>query len=595
MQGNRAPKVTAVIDDIVLEVGAENAEIDAAGHFGDDDGDVLRFFAVSADTEVATVSVTDTIVTVTPRRLGTARATIMASDGSLAVWQNVAVTVVPPSNRAPQAVGAMDSMSIVVNGPGRAVNVASNFSDPDDDRLSFSAASSDTDKAVAHILGSVVTVSPVNLGGAEIRVTASDADGLTASQSMRVQVVRANRAPQVVIPVADITLQIGGDSHAVNLERHIEDPDGDTLSYAIRTSDADVAAVAVTDSILTVAPLVVGDAVLAITADDGKLTTSTSLIVIVSPASPAQTNRAPQVASPIEDITLLAGGHKTETDITAHFNDPDGDALAYFAAAVDPHVAVASISGTKMAITPVSIGTTSVTVIASDGDLTATQEVPVTVVAGPNRPPVAAGTLEDISLTVGGNAAIMNVANSFNDPDGDTLSYFASSDNAKIATVTLSGTIVTVKPVAVGAATATIMANDGVLGASRKFSVTVAPAANRAPMRLGIIQPIAVTSRRRGRASERRRQFQRSRWRIVALFRRVIGYVDCGRRGAGHGSDNSAASSRRGASHRDRDGCRRAFRRSGHRCARCPLESSASRGAPDRRHHAPDRRRAPHA
>ena len=491
VEGNRAPQVAVPINAIELVAGAHSGNIDAANHFADPDDDDLTYYAVSAKPDVATASVAGSIVTIAPHRAGTTSVTVMASDGSLAASQNITVTVIPSTNRAPLPVSVIDNMSLVADEPGRTLNMAAHFSDPDGDRLSFSATSSDTDTLATRVLGTVLTIAPIKVGSSNLTLTASDAGGLSASQTISVQVVRANRAPRATLPVDNITLYVGGDSNAINLARHFTDPDGDALTYTFKLSDREVAAAAVTKSILTIAPLRFGDTVVTVTADDGKLKTSAPIFVIVFPSSIGG-NRSPEVESPIEDITVDLGERRNEVDVAPYFSDPDGDALVFFAASVDADIAMASVSGSVVAITPVSVGTTAITVIASDGILTATQAVTIEVTPAPNRAPVAVGTVEGISLTLGGHATTVNVASSFSDPDGDKLIYFAASDNAKVATVTLSRTVVTIKPVAVGTATATVMANDGSLGASHRFTVTVKPMVNRPPVRLSAIPPVTV-------------------------------------------------------------------------------------------------------
>ena len=73
-----------------------------------------------------------------------------------------------------------------------------------------------------------------------------------------------------------------------------------------------------------------------------------------------------------------------------------------------------------------------------------------------------------------GNAATVDVADNFADPDGDALSYTVSVEPPGVATASVSGSIVTVQPVGLGTAIARVTARDpGGLTAGLSFRVTV--------------------------------------------------------------------------------------------------------------------------
>ena len=90
-----------------------------------------------------------------------------------------------------------------------------------------------------------------------------------------------------------------------------------------------------------------------------------------------------------------------------------------------------------------------------------------------NRAPEVRGSIPDQALTPGGPAATVDVANNFADPDGDALSYAVSSSNGGVAAASISGTVVTVQPVALGTAMVTVTARDADgLTASLSFAVS---------------------------------------------------------------------------------------------------------------------------
>ncbi len=94
-----------------------------------------------------------------------------------------------------------------------------------------------------------------------------------------------------------------------------------------------------------------------------------------------------------------------------------------------------------------------------------------TLAAGARRPapppttshtvPEAVGSICVQTLTVGGPARDISLADRFRDADGDTLSYTAVSSRPDVVGVTVSDSTLTLTPVGVGAATITVTATDG--------------------------------------------------------------------------------------------------------------------------------------
>ena len=100
----------------------------------------------------------------------------------------------------------------------------------------------------------------------------------------------------------------------------------------------------------------------------------------------------------------------------------------------------------------------------------------------PNRAPLPSGSIP--AQTVGvAETATLNLAGYFTDPDGDALTYGAASSDVTIASVAVSGSVLTISGVASGAAAVTVTATDGGgLSAQQSFAVTVP---NRAPEAVG--------------------------------------------------------------------------------------------------------------
>ncbi len=95
-----------------------------------------------------------------------------------------------------------------------------------------------------------------------------------------------------------------------------------------------------------------------------------------------------------------------------------------------------------------------------------------------NRAPQAVGVLPPLRVEAGAAPEVVDVGQSFRDPDGDVLTYSAASSDSRIAGVSVSGRRLTIRPVIEGSAVMTVTAADpGGLTAVQTFTVTVdAPA-----------------------------------------------------------------------------------------------------------------------
>ena len=109
-----------------------------------------------------------------------------------------------------------------------------------------------------------------------------------------------------------------------------------------------------------------------------------------------------------------------------------------------------------------------------------------------NRPPQPDARLQDRTLEAG--AALVELAGAFWDPDGDALTYAATSSTPGVAAAAVSGSRVTVTAVSAGTATVTVTATDAGgsnTAATQTFTVTVR-AANAPPEVVGVLAPLTL-------------------------------------------------------------------------------------------------------
>ena len=114
-----------------------------------------------------------------------------------------------------------------------------------------------------------------------------------------------------------------------------------------------------------------------------------------------------------------------------------------------------------------------VAAVVEGGERARSAWVPVTA-GRANQPPVPVGILANRMLEVGALAIAVDVAGAFQDPDSDTLTYAASSSVTSVATVSRSGSMVTITPGSAGVTVMSVTATDaGGPAATQRFTVRV--------------------------------------------------------------------------------------------------------------------------
>ena len=199
-------------------------------------------------------------------------------------------------------------------------------------------------------------------------------------------------------------------------------------------------------------------------------------MVVVLPA-----NKPPEVVGQIPDQTLQYNDEPLGLDVTMYFTDPDGDVLSFVGEGTDEAVAAVRVhSDGLVRIDPISRGEIEVTVTARDPlGASVSQSFMVTVEG--NLPPEAVGVIDDQVLLEGGRALTINVAKYFSDPNGDELTYMATSSNADaVQAVVIDGSSeLVLRPLAPAedvTVTVTAMDPEGE-SAAQLIAVTVAAAA----------------------------------------------------------------------------------------------------------------------
>ena len=424
-----APTATGSIAAATITEGATHA-VTASDYFA---GEGLTYTAESSDPGVATVGVDGAVVTVTAGAAGSATITVTATNAGGSAEQAFAVTVVPP---APTAVGAIPAATITL-GATHLVTASEFF---EGESVTYTAQSSDTAVATVAVDGAVVTVTAVAAGSATITVTATNSGG-SAGQSLTVTVVPP--APTVVGSIEAATLTEGA-THAVTASDYFE---GEGVTYTAESSNAEVAMVVVDGVEVTVTAVALGSATVTVTATNAGGSAEQSFAVTVQ----------------LPPVTLTLGGAAQAIELSEHF----GDAVAGFDVSVSPAgVVQASMSGSLLTLTPLAVGTATVTLEVTAGEVSALHQFPATVAPAA---PTALGSIS--ALTLAGRETHTVTASEYF--AGEGVTYMAESSDTGVATVAVEGAAVTVTAVAAGSATVTVTATNKGGKAEQSFVITV--------------------------------------------------------------------------------------------------------------------------
>ena len=494
-------------------------------------------------------------------------------------------------NGAPVKVGTIGGQTLTEGGTAVTVDVSSNFSDPENDPLTYSATSDDTNIATVSVQGSMVTISPVGAGSATVTVTALDATGSNmsvdqtiavtvnpaglsfGSQTIADQVYKLNSAiTNLVLPTATggtapITYALSPETNGTpnlptglsfNANTHTisgmpsavfptttftwtaTDADNDTadLMFDI-TVPAGICArtTQVRDEILdqidgvsdcglvTIAHLSSITTLSLNHSDPGpKITTLQS--ADFSGLSSLETLRLRNnslstlpagVFSGLTSLTRLdlRGNPGSDFTLTLQLDRTDdaddtasGPATivvkisegAPFDMTVGLSVTGGTLSSSSVTIAKGSTQSSAITVTQSGmdqatvslgaapalptGDNVSYRGIqtavgsPLVLFEAPNGAPVKVGTIAAQTLTEGGAAVTVDVSSNFSDPENDPLTYSATSDDTNIATVSVQGSMVTISPVGAGSTTVTVTALDATgsnMSVDQTIAVTVNP------------------------------------------------------------------------------------------------------------------------
>ena len=365
---NEAPN--AVNDTATTDEDVPATNIDVLGNDTDPDGDPLSVTGATADNGSVTVN-GDGTLNYTPNAdfNGTDTITYTITDGSLTDTATVTVTV-NPVNDAP--VANPDTASTDEDTPVNNINVLGNDTDVDGDELSVTDATAANGSVLINADGTLNYTPNANFTGTDtITYTITDGD-LTDTSTVTVTVGAVNDAPIAANDTATTDEDVPATN--INVLGNDTDPDGDELTVTDATA-ANGSVLINADGTLNYTPNANfnGTDTITYTVTDGDLTDTATVTVTVNPVNDAPVAN-PDTASTDEDTPV------NNINVLGNDTDVDGDELSVTEASALNGSVLINPDGT-LNYTPNAgfDGTDTITYKITDGDLTDTSTVTVTV------------------------------------------------------------------------------------------------------------------------------------------------------------------------------------------------------------------------
>ena len=354
------------------------------------------------------------------------------------------------------------------------IDVLANDTDVEGDALKVESVTAPSHGTARIVAGGGVVYAPVAdwYGTDRLAYTVTDGNGGTATAEVEVVVEPVNDAP---VAAADAARAAEDERVVIDVLANDSDVEGDALRVESVTAPshgtARIAAriAANRRGGVVYAPHTDwhGTDRFVYTVTDGNGGTATAEVEVVVEA----VNDAPEAKA---DTAWTPEDTEVVIDVLANDTDVEGDALRVESVTAPSHGTARIAAGGGVVYAPEADwhGTDRFAYAVSDGNGgTAGAEVEV-VVEAVNDAPVAVGAIPEQSLDEGGAAAEFDLTPYFEDPDGDPLTYSASSSDPGVVAVAVLGSMLRVTPVGYGEASVEVTARDpGGLDARQTFRV----------------------------------------------------------------------------------------------------------------------------
>lgn len=284
----------------------------------------------------------------------------------------------------------------------------------------------------------------------------------------------ANRAPELLKPFEGRKFTANGQGVTLELNNYVSDPDGDLVTYTVSSSKSSIAKVILNGTKLDIVPLEHGTATITVTSNDGRGKRLRSTFDVYVNASP--------FPSPIPDQELIAESGSKDVDLMIYVMDDEKyeSELLYSVTNSAPEIVGTEIVKSNYAesvlrLTPKKAGEVVLKIKVDDGQIaddgsTGITELDMKVVVLPplNRAPVGEAPSK-IEVYLGDDIPVVKLNEVYTDPDGDPLTYTATSSNPDGVTVEENAGELKLTSLQNGTYTISYTVNDGNGGITEDF------------------------------------------------------------------------------------------------------------------------------